>query len=501
MTKLPKLEILKAFPKQSEYDTLCLGITQNSEGKPILPKGPYLEMLKKLESKKLLSGKPGTIQFVRFASAQGADNLLIVGLGKADDHEKLRSAGGHVQQRLTIEHVHSLLIDFGNLSVEKTAFFVEGLILRHYTFEKHFTKSPTKERHASDLDKVAVVCTKASQSTQMALALAKIYELGRAVNITRDWSNEPSNIGTPEYFAGEAQRLAKEYGLKCKILTEAEAKKENMNLFLGVGQGAEREGRIAVLEYTPKKVTKKTKTIALIGKGVTFDSGGISIKPSMKMEEMKHDMTGAATVFGATLLAARAKIPHRLVTVMGFTENMPDGTAIQPGNIIKSRNGKSVEIINTDAEGRLILADLFDYAQEKFKPEIMIDAATLTGAVLIALGKHCAGLLSNNESLVRDLEKAGEDAGERLWQLPLYDEYFDDLRSDFADMKNSANDSLGGTIRGGIFLKQFVHKNVKWAHLDIAATAWGVSHLSYFPKRGASGAQVRTLLNYLENYA
>jgi leucyl aminopeptidase len=228
---------------------------------------------------------------------------------------------------------------------------------------------------------------------------------------------------------------------------------------------------------------------------VTFDSGGISIKPSLRMEEMKHDMTGAATVMGALALAAHQKCKHRLLGVLVFCENMPDGKAIQPGNVLTSRSGKTVEVINTDAEGRLILADALDFIQDQ-KPDALVDIATLTGAVSIALGKLCCGILGNDPKLTQSLQAAGEASGERLWELPLFDEYFEDLKSDCADMKNSANDSYGGTIRGAIFLKQFIRKGVRWAHLDIAATAWNLGHLPYCPKKGASGAYVRTLARW-----
>jgi leucyl aminopeptidase len=195
---------------------------------------------------------------------------------------------------------------------------------------------------------------------------------------------------------------------------------------------------------------------------------------------------------GAILLAAAWEVPNRVVAVLAFTENMPDGEAIQPGNILGSRAGKTVEIINTDAEGRLILADALDYAQD-FKPDAVVDVATLTGAVSVALGKYCCAVLGSDDSLIDSVKRAGEANGERIWQLPLYDDYFDDLKSDYADMKNSANDGNGGAIRGAIFLKQFIRKGMPWAHLDIAATAWNLTHQTYTPKKGASGAYVRTL--------
>lgn len=249
---------------------------------------------------------------------------------------------------------------------------------------------------------------------------------------------------------------------------------------------------MVVLEYTPKKMSKSAKTLALVGKGITFDSGGISLKPGLKMEEMKHDMTGAATMISAMILAVRRGCPNKIVTVLAFTENMPSGTAIVPSSILKSRCGKTVEIINTDAEGRLILGDALDLAQDH-KPDAVIDAATLTGAVGIALGQQACAVLGNDESLIQTIIQAGEDHHERAWQLPLFDEYFEDMKSDWADMKNAVNNPLGGTIRGAVFLKQFIREGTRWAHMDIAYTAHDVAHLAYCPKHGASGLHVRTL--------
>ena len=321
----------------------------------------------------------------------------------------------------------------------------------------------------------------------------------RSGQVTRDWSNEPSNIRDARVLRGRAQRLAREYGLKCTILSEREAAREKMGLFLGVGQGCRARKQDRRSRVHSERSARAAKTSALVGKGVTFDSGGISIKPSARMEEMKHDMTGAATVMGAVLLAAAWKVPNRVVGIMAFTENMPDGNAIQPGNVLKSRTGKTVEIINTDAEGRLVLADVLDYAHD-FNPDAIVDVATLTGAITVALGKLCTGMFGNDEALMDSLRRAADATGERVWQLPLYDEYFEDLRSDTADMKNSANDGYGGAIRGAIFLKQFIKKGTPWAHLDIAGTSSHLGHLPYYPRRGASGASVRMLAQFAAEF-
>lgn len=508
MSKITALEAKTALSGKVDTDLICS--FQDAGKKAIPPKGPYSTVVEHFRKGTAFTAKLNSMQFLRFGGEDSAENGLLLGLGSASDltEEKTRVAGGHAWAKLLTEKSESVAIHVDTLCSAKglkteltparlVRAFAEGIALAAYQFNKYKTEKETREGFSGP-SKITFLTHDKSLKQALDHELHEVEAIAEAVQITRDWSNEPSNVGTPEYFAKHAQKLAKQFGLKCKILTEKDAEREKMGLFLGVGQGAEREGKIVVLEYTPKAVSNP-KTLALVGKGITFDSGGISIKPSLKMEEMKHDMTGAATVMGAILLAARWKVPTRIIAIMAFTENMPDGNAIQPGNILTSRSGKTVEIINTDAEGRLILADALDFAQD-FHPDAIIDVATLTGAVSIALGKHCCGILGNNEELIEAIRRSGEVSGERIWQLPLYDEYFDDLKSDTADMKNSANDSYGGTIRGAIFMKQFIKNGNKWAHLDIAATANGLGHLSYYPKKGASGAYVRTLAQFAKDF-
>jgi leucyl aminopeptidase len=448
-----------------------------------------------------------------------AESVAFIGLGAAAElsEEKARKAAGSLWQKLVAEKVSSAAIQLDSLfearevsrgvqgaPIRVARAFAEGLVLGAYQFNKHRSRASLGDDTYSGPSKFVFIVREKAFRAEFELELTQVAAMAEAVTVTRDWSNEPSNHGTPEYFAAEARRLAREHGLKCRVLTEADAKREKMGLFLGVGQGSEQEGRIVIVEYAPKASAKsksapKPKHVVLVGKGVTFDSGGISIKPALRMEEMKHDMTGAATVMGAVLLAAEWKIGNHVTGIMAFTENMPDGNAIQPGNVLTARNGKTVEIINTDAEGRLILGDALDFAQD-LKPDALIDIATLTGAVSIALGKQCCAVLGNEESLIDAVRRAAEMNGERIWQLPLYDEYFDDLRSDSADMKNSANNAYGGTIRGAIFLKQFIRKGTQWAHLDIAATSTEMGHISYLPKKGASGLYVRTLAQFAADF-
>jgi leucyl aminopeptidase len=492
-------------------DADVVAVFQDSGKKPVPPRGDYAPLVDRLRKGESFAARSGSMQFVRFGGKGGGESVLFAGLGAGADltEERLRQAGAHAWSKLSAEKCKAVSVSVESFADAKglkadlsparmAGAFAEGMALVAYQFNKHRSK---REEHAGP---VRISFSAADKATQAELEgeLKRVRQIAAAVRVTRDWSNEPSNVGTPDFYAAEARRLAREHGLKCTVLGEREAAREKMGLFLGVSRGAVREGRIVVLEYAPKGKAKgkgKPKTVCLVGKGVTFDSGGISIKPSARMEEMKHDMTGAATIMGAMLLASAWQVPNRVVAIMAFCENMPDGDAMQPGNVIAARNGKTVEIINTDAEGRLILADVLDYAHE-FEPDAIVDAATLTGAVGIALGKQCCAVLGNNESLIQQLRRAGDAHGERIWQLPLFDEYFDDMKSDTADMKNSCNDSYGGVIRGAIFLKQFVRPGTPWAHLDIAAMASNVGHVPYFPRRGATGAYVRTLARFVADF-
>ena len=512
MSQIPSLEVVTSV--SNTLDTDIVAVFQDAGKKAIPPNGKYRESVEKLRKLGSFSGNHGSIQFIRFAGKEPAENVLFVGMGNAADltEEKVRAAGGSVSTRLKAEKCIRASLDSETLlggkglkedlnSVRLIRAFTEGYVMSPYSFQKYKSKKNSdEETNEIKAPKLLVTCQDRKQKVELEKQLAQVAAVAESVQLTRDWSNEPSNFGTPEYYAEEARKWGKKLGLKVTVWNEREAAREKMGLFLGVGQGGERESQLVIMEYTPSSKDKKNaKTIALVGKGVTFDSGGISIKPSLRMEDMKHDMTGAATVMGAITLAARWKVPNRVVANMAFVEHMPDGNAIQPGNILKARNGKTVEIINTDAEGRLILADALDVVQD-YKPDAVVDVATLTGAVSVALGKHSCAILGNEQTLIDALCRSGATNGERIWQLPLYDEYLEDLKSDCADLKNSANDSNGGTIRGAIFLKQFIRKNVQWAHLDIASTAYNMGHISYYPKRGASGAYVRTLAQFVSDF-
>ena len=308
------------------------------------------------------------------------------------------------------------------------------------------------------------------------------------MNLCKDLGNSPANICTPTYLATTAKKIATELGVSAKIMSKEEIKQLGMNAFLAVAQGSTTDAQLIELSYQGAAVTNE-KPIVLVGKGITFDSGGISLKPGAGMDEMKYDMCGAASVIGTFAAAVKLKLPINLVVIVPTCENMPAGNALKPGDIIKSMNGLSIEVLNTDAEGRLILCDALSYA-ERFQPAAVIDVATLTGACIIALGHVAQGVLGNNQNLIDQLMKAAQNINDKTWQLPLFEEYNEQLKSNFADLQNIGG-RPAGTITAAAFLSYFT-ENYPWAHLDIAGTAWKSGN-----NKGATGRPVPLLLQYL----
>jgi leucyl aminopeptidase len=309
----------------------------------------------------------------------------------------------------------------------------------------------------------------------------------------RDLGNTPANDLGPAEFAREVRRMSRGRRIALRALGRREIAREKMGGLLGVNAGSARPPLFLIGDYRPARAKK---TVVLVGKGITFDSGGISLKPAASMGEMKYDMMGAATVFACLRAAGDLALPVRVVALAPLTENLPSGTATRPGDILRMRNGKTVEVDNTDAEGRLVLGDALSYA-EKFRPDVILDFATLTGAVLVALGQECAGLMTSDERLARDLVAAGERTGEPLWRLPLWDQYREYLKSEWADMKNSAGRN-GGTVTAAAFLKEFVPPGVPWAHIDFAGTAHlEKEHGGY--EAGATGFGIALTVDFLKN--
>lgn len=319
-------------------------------------------------------------------------------------------------------------------------------------------------------------------------SLHKAEAMLYGMNLCKDLGNSPANICTPTYLATTAKKIATELGVSAKIMSKEEIKQLGMNAFLAVAQGSTTDAQLIELSYQGAAVTNE-KPIVLVGKGITFDSGGISLKPGAGMDEMKYDMCGAASVIGTFAAAVKLKLPINLVVIVPTCENMPAGNALKPGDIIKSMNGLSIEVLNTDAEGRLILCDALSYA-ERFQPAAVIDVATLTGACIIALGHVAQGVLGNNQNLIDQLMKAAQNVNDKTWQLPLFEEYKEQLKSNFADLQNIGG-RPAGTITAAAFLSYFT-ENYPWAHLDIAGTAWQSGS-----NKGATGRPVPLLLQYL----
>ncbi|MBP7064596.1 leucyl aminopeptidase [Ferrovibrio sp.] len=430
----------------------------------------------------------------------GFSRVLIAGLGKAADikAEALEAVAGEAVKRITATGETALFIA-ADLptgakaeAAEAAARAALGARLGGYRFDKYRT---TRKEHEKPSLKTVTVLSEALAAAKK--AYQPLAALADGVTLTRDLVSEPANVIYPETLAAECRKLAK-LGVKVEVLGEKQMQKLGMGALLGVGQGSVRESQLVVMQWQGGK--KADKPVAFVGKGVCFDTGGISIKPSAGMEEMKWDMGGAGAVIGAMAALAGRKAKANVIGVVALVENMPDGNAQRPGDIVTSMSGQTIEVLNTDAEGRLILCDALWYCQQRFKPQFMVDLATLTGAIIIALGHEHAGLFANDDKLSEQLTKAGKAEGEPLWRLPLSDNYDKAINSPIADMQNIAGPGAGaGSITAAQFLQRFVNKT-PWAHLDIAGTAWSKADKPTVPK-GATAFGVR-LLNRLvqDNY-
>lgn len=419
-------------------------------------------------------------------------HVLLVGLGQASDRDDnyMQAIGGTAVGLLQNSGVDTLGIvidevetpDLSNAHL--AAHLAFGARLRSYRFDKYFTQE--KKSDKPSLRKIVVYSGDPSKTKSVYQPLEAVAE---GVLFTRDLVSEPANVLYPATLAEQAKSLEK-LGIEVEILGEKQMHKLGMGALLGVGQGSERESQLVVMHWNGGKTD--VRPVAFVGKGVTFDTGGISIKPAAGMEDMKWDMGGAGTVIGLMKALAGRKARVNAVGVIGLVENMPSGMAQRPGDVVTSLSGQTIEVINTDAEGRLVLADALWYTQDRFKPQFMINLATLTGAIIIALGSEYAGMFSNNDALAEALTRAGTAVGEKLWRLPLDESYDKLLKSDIADMRNIATVAReAGSIVGAQFLQRFVNK-VPWAHLDIAGTAWSKADTSVTPK-GATAFGVRLL--------
>ncbi len=431
------------------------------------------------------------------------DRILLVGVGKAEEISDLalQSAGGTLFAALDKAGDEvSVLVDLpsgaalsGAAAAAEIAF---GARLRSYKFDKYLTndKKAEKKEPKPALRKVTLLV---EQHDVAKKAFAKLDGLVDAVFFARDLVSEPANVIYPESLADRTRALA-DHGVEVEILDAKKLRKIGMGALLGVAQGSAREARVVVLRYNGNGDAEDQRPVVFIGKGVTFDTGGISIKGAAGMEDMKWDMGGSATVIGTLFALAARKAKVNAVGIVGLVENMPSGTAQRPGDIVTSLSGQTIEVINTDAEGRLVLADCLSYAQEICKPKLMIDLATLTGAIITALGHEHAGLFSNDDDLALNLTAAGLKVGQPVWRLPLGDAYDKEIDTPAADMKNIGSGGGAGSIVGAQFLKRFVN-DVPWAHIDIAGVAWAKKDSATVPK-GATAFGVRLLDRFVADF-
>ena len=431
------------------------------------------------------TGKKGQSLQVSAPNGVQADRVVLVGLGKGLDDQGFLALGGGLVPALNgaSDKDAVVYVDGGADDLPAAAANIAaGMQLRSYRFDKYRTQETADQKPT--LRKATIVVENAAAARRAFKPLAAVVE---GVTLTRDLVSEPPNVLYPESFAAEAAKLS-ELGIKVEVLNEKKMQKLGMGALLGVGQGSTRESQLVVMQWNGARAN--AQPIAFVGKGVTFDTGGISLKPGPGMEEMKWDMGGAGVVTGLMKALAARKAKANVVGVIGLVENMPDGGAQRPGDIVTSMSGQTIEIHNTDAEGRLVLADALWYTQEKYKPRFMIDLATLTGAMIIALGNDYAGFFSNDDTLSDDLSAAGEATGEKVWRMPLADAYDKLLKTDGADMKNIGG-RAAGSITAAQFLQRFVNK-VPWAHLDIAGVTWSGKDGATTPK-GATAFGVRLL--------
>ncbi len=435
-------------------------------------------------------GKVGETLDVVAPRGSDYDRVILAGVGKAKDIKLMtaRNLGGGLVAALNAAAVRkaTVMLDpldgLAELGFAAAARVGQGAQLRAYRFDKYRTKE--KEEQKPTLKELVIACENPTGAKREYETLEKIVD---GVNYTRDLVSEPANIIYPETLAAAGEAL-KSMGVEVEVLGEKEMEKLGMGALLGVGQGSARESKLLVMQW--KGGAKKDPPLAFIGKGVTFDTGGISIKPAQGMEDMKWDMGGAGVVIGLMKALAGRKAKVNVVGVAGLVENMPSATAQRPGDIVTSLSGQTVEVINTDAEGRLVLADALWYTQDRFKPRFMIDLATLTGAIIIALGHEHAGLFSNNDELAQRIAAAGAALGEKVWRLPLADAYDKQINTDAADMKNVGGRDAG-SITAAQFLQRFVNE-VPWAHLDIAGVTWSKKDAATVPK-GGTGFGVQLL--------
>lgn len=465
------------------------------ENKAIHSDSEINDLIKKAKSVKSFEGKTG--ESISFYSEEGtsASQIVFLGVGKSDSftEEIFRSMAGKAVKTAIAAKATSLAVlcpspSKTKIKAEKLAYAMsEGAVLANHIYDEY-----KSEKKSSVLKKIDIMVEASAASKLEALA-GKAEIVCASTILAREWVSTPSNHKRPQDFAEQLAKIGRENGLEVTVLDEDQMKELGFGALLAVGQGSTSRPRLVIMEYKPEGKAKKK--IGLVGKGVTFDTGGINLKPTGSLEDMKMDMAGGAAVAATMIAASRLKPAHHIIGAVPIVENMPSGDSYRPGDIFKSYAGKTIEITNTDAEGRLILIDTLTYVAKSYKPDMMVDLATLTGACMVALGEKIAGVFSNDTELGKMVTEAGNSVHERCWLMPMPEDYKELLKSDFADMTNSANARWGGAITAALFLSDFVEK-IKWAHIDIAGPAYFKKPSDYCGA-GGTGFGVRLLCQLL----
>ena len=442
-------------------------------------------------------GKPKTTSVLYTNGGIAAPRVILVGLGLFEklDSEQVRQVAGHTARQARDMGLKSITVPIPPETQDDWAqAAVEASLLSLYEFKQHKTQSDDSEDEDKSLESMTFLVGSESEKSLIERTVKRGQTIANGTMLARDLSNQPGNHLTPTQLAEKAEEVAETVGIDCTVFDKPTLQEKGFRTLLAVAQGSVEDPRFIILEYTPEG--EGHDTVVLVGKGITFDSGGISLKPGKGMDEMKHDMSGAAAVLGAMQVIGQLKPNVRVIGIIATTENMPGSTAIKPGDVVTSYGGKTIEIMNTDAEGRLILADALGWTAQ-YEPNGVIDLATLTGAVITSLGHIAAGALGTDDALMEKVKKAADKTHERVWQLPLWDDYDEGVKSKVADVQN-IGDGTSGTIAGAAFLKKFA-EGYPWVHLDIAGTAWGMKGSTYIPE-SASGYGVRLLVQLIEDW-
>ena len=493
--QLSSLDVLHA-----RTDCLVVAVREGVQQSPSIRKIERASkgLIKSLMDSGDIDGRPGSVLLVPFPGGIQAKRLLLVGVGDKPDIDDLASAAIAAARQLCDTQSVSAVVTLTEIAVTGTDATTRARVISQaiqeasYRFNQLKTaKGKEATRRQCPLKRVSLLASSGKNDAAMRAGIQEACAIANGVALAKDLSNLPGNLCTPSYLANQARKLGKSHKLKVNVLDEAKMKALGMGALLSVSRGSREPARLIVMEHQGGQ--RSDAPVVLVGKGLTFDAGGISLKPAGAMDEMKYDMCGGASVFGAMVAASELKLKLNVIGIVPSSENLPDGAANKPGDIVTSMSGKTIEILNTDAEGRLILCDALTYA-ERYKPAAIIDIATLTGACVVALGHPATGLFSPDDHLAEELLASGESARDRAWRMPIWNEYQKQLNSPFADMANIGG-RTAGAVTAACFLARFT-KDMTWAELDVAGTAWHSG-----ANKGATGRPVSMLTRFLINRA